>query len=205
MRAMRLLRLVVMAGAVLLTACPAPPCGPGSCFGCCTATGECVGSGPTQCGENGAACDACLGTEVCAAGVCTILNRGGGSATGGGSSVGGGQAGSSGGGSAGGATGGGASGGGSAGGVGGGRAGGSAVGGGSPVGGGSGDGGQPWRLARNNGTADTSNDTSNCGVCGRRCGFGEIRQASAARWCARPGVPSPTEASATAATGVPRH
>lgn len=174
---MRLLRLVVMAGAVLFSACPAPPCGPGSCFGCCTATGECVGSGPTQCGENGVACDACLGAEVCAAGVCTVLNRGGGSATGGGSSVGGGQAGSSGGGSAGGVTGGGASGGGFAGGaaVGGGRAGGSAVGGGSPVGGGSG-GGPTCMAPRQNCSgfcADTSNDTSNCGVCGRRCGFGE--------------------------------
>lgn len=168
-----------MAGAVLFSACPAPPCGPGSCFGCCTASGECVGSGPTQCGEKGAACVACQGQDVCAVGVCTAPNRGGGSATGGGSSAGGGQAGSSGGGAAGGATGGGASGG-----LGGGNAGGSGVGGGSPVGGGTAGGGPVCmapRIVCSGVCRDPSTDINNCGTCGRFCAFGESCQAGQCR------------------------
>ncbi|MBE2249327.1 MAG: hypothetical protein IAE78_07235 [Myxococcus sp.] len=175
---MRLLRLVVMAGAVFFSACPQAPCGPGTCFGCCSASGECVGSQPSSCGEQGAACVACQPGEVCAAGLCSTLNRGGGGASGGGSSGGGSSAagGSSGGGAAGGSVGGGLA-GGSAGGrsTGGGSTGGGLAGG-SAVGGGAGGGGPSCvapRLTCNGLCTDPSGDRFNCGACSRRCGPAE--------------------------------
>lgn len=181
---MRLLTLVVVTCAVWLTACPAP-CGPGTCFGCCSATGECLPSQPTQCGENGAACAVCQGAEVCASGVCTVLNRGGGAASAGGTASAGGQ----GGGSAGGVVTAGGMGGGAVV-TGGGRAGGTAVGGGAA-------GGSTMCTLSTGlpGTrcsglcTDVQRDSSNCGACGRRCGFNETCESGACQPTAcRPGM-----------------
>ncbi|MBL8922148.1 MAG: hypothetical protein JNJ54_25080 [Myxococcaceae bacterium] len=176
---MRLLTCFVATWVVWLTGCPAP-CGPGTCFGCCSAAGECLPSQPTQCGENGASCAVCVGEEVCAAGVCRVLNRGGGAAGGlarsggqGGGGSSGGVAGGAGGGAVAGGTAGGVTGGGGAG---GGRAGGQ--------GGGAG-GGQvtctPPLERCGAFCVNVSSDSTNCGVCGRRCGFGESCQAGQCR------------------------
>ena len=48
------------------------PCGPDTCAGCCSATGECLAgaSDAAACGENGAACAACGPAKACSAGKC---------------------------------------------------------------------------------------------------------------------------------------
>lgn len=48
------------------------PCGPDTCAGCCSATGECLAgaSDLTACGESGAACAPCGASEACVAGKC---------------------------------------------------------------------------------------------------------------------------------------
>src|SRR6185312_6712516 len=50
-----------------------PPCGPGNCSGCCSSTGQCIHStSARQCGNNGAACVACGGCQMCGNGACAI-------------------------------------------------------------------------------------------------------------------------------------
>jgi hypothetical protein len=50
-----------------------PACGPGNCSGCCSADGQCIhNTGPRQCGNNGSACVACGGCQMCANGACAI-------------------------------------------------------------------------------------------------------------------------------------
>lgn len=87
----RWLILVLFLGA----ACPTTPqCGPGACFGCCTAAGECVaGQSASACGSSGQQCSTCSGLETCQAGYCIapLSNGGGGGSVGGGSGGGGGS------------------------------------------------------------------------------------------------------------------
>ncbi len=72
------LKWIVLGMAVGLVASLAPSCGPtaacgpGTCYGCCDAAGECVG-GITQdsCGGNGVACVACAAGQVCVTGACS--------------------------------------------------------------------------------------------------------------------------------------
>lgn len=78
--------LLVNVAALLLTACSSQPCSKDTCAsGCCSATGECVGTGtPLQCGTAGEACKQCAAGETCGAGVCVTMNNGGGAGGGGG-------------------------------------------------------------------------------------------------------------------------
>lgn len=131
MRTLALLGFLLLGSAVLV-GCGAPAkCGPGSCSGCCDATGQCqAGNSNLACGTGGLICGACnLGT-TCNLGLCASSGTGGGSSSGGGGGS---------------ATGGGGGGGGSATGGGGGSAtggGGGITGGGS--GGGSGSSFETW-------------------------------------------------------------
>ena len=73
-----------------------PSCGPKNCIGCCDTSGNCaIGVAPSLCGTAGAACQACLGGQICSLGVCRVPNGGGGGSGGGGGGVGGGGGGSS--------------------------------------------------------------------------------------------------------------
>jgi len=49
---------------------PSPECGPATCFGCCTATGRCVGSASATCGVGGNRCSACASGTSCTSGQC---------------------------------------------------------------------------------------------------------------------------------------
>lgn len=71
---------VVSAVAVLGASCGPGPCGPANCFGCCSATDECVsGNTAASCGSTGSQCSACTGSQTCEVGVC----KGGGGGSGG--------------------------------------------------------------------------------------------------------------------------
>jgi len=105
----------------------AKTCQPGSCTGCCDASGACVaGTATSACGSGGLSCSVCAATDQCSLGVCLPPGGGGGGSAGGGSGggIGGGSVGGGTGGSVGGGTGGGSVGGGTGGGSGGGGAGG---------------------------------------------------------------------------------
>src|SRR5438067_828267 len=83
------------AAGVSLCACPPSACGPGSCFGCCDVTGQCVSPTETACGINGAQCVSCAAAQTCSVrGECLSGGSGGGGSGGG---SGGGGAGGSGG------------------------------------------------------------------------------------------------------------
>jgi hypothetical protein len=46
-------------------------CGPGTCGGCCSATGDCVGGeSVSTCGSGGATCQDCEGSGACSQGAC---------------------------------------------------------------------------------------------------------------------------------------
>lgn len=52
-------------------------CGPDSCSGCCTDTGDCLaGTAVFECGAGGAACAACDANQSCQAGVCALFLTG---------------------------------------------------------------------------------------------------------------------------------
>ncbi len=59
---------------VLMSACgvvePSAPCGPETCGGCCTVSGECVVATSTTCGRAGWQCETCGAGASCAAGRC---------------------------------------------------------------------------------------------------------------------------------------
>lgn len=66
------MRWLVLCGIVFFAACERP-CSPSTCTGCCSA-GECVaGTARVACGERGAECSVCRGTEQCAAAKCEAL------------------------------------------------------------------------------------------------------------------------------------
>lgn len=167
---MRSLSVVLFSLAV---SCSAPPCGPGTCFGCCDPAGACAPSGAATCGENGATCSACRVDEVCAAGQCVNRSQAGGGAAGGralaggssGGSIGGGNTsggvagGQSGGFTFGGGTAGGFTAGGAAGGIAGGTAGGMAT-------------CRPPTQQCAGLCRDFSTDPQHCGQCNRSCGLG---------------------------------
>ncbi|MDP3238367.1 MAG: hypothetical protein Q8N26_36575 [Myxococcales bacterium] len=98
MRAVLVLVLMVVATACDTTV-QAGGCGPGSCTGCCTSSGECVsGIEPASCGSVGMACMNCsLSGFTCQLGQCvqpSSFSSGGGAAgTGGGLATGGGASG----------------------------------------------------------------------------------------------------------------
>lgn len=51
--------------------CQGAPCGPTTCFGCCTADDLCVGGNEeTACGQSGGACAVCSAGELCTGNVC---------------------------------------------------------------------------------------------------------------------------------------
>ena len=152
---------------VLLSGCPpTPACGPGSCFGCCSASGECLATDSSHCGTDGIACAACLPGQECQSAGCvwpSTSGGGGGTSGGGGGRTGGGGGGTLGGGAGG---GGGFTGGGAGGGAGGASGGGSGGGGGSAV------------CTLPNGTAglscggacvDFRTNNLNCGACNAPC------------------------------------
>lgn len=56
---------------------PVIPCGPETCDGCCSASGQCrPGTSPFACGGEGAACDRCGPSETCTAGACVASVEG---------------------------------------------------------------------------------------------------------------------------------
>lgn len=56
----------------------AKQCGPESCDGCCTETGDCLaGTAVFECGAGGAACLACEANQACNAGTCQRFLDGG--------------------------------------------------------------------------------------------------------------------------------
>ena len=84
--------------AASLTGCSRnEPCGPGTCAGCCDATGECMaGNSVSFCGAGGFACGSCGAGKVCDAviSVCIYpVSMGNGGGAGGGQGVGGGTGG----------------------------------------------------------------------------------------------------------------
>lgn len=95
------MRLLFLAGAVLLLGCPQPQpnggCNPDNCAGCCEPSGKCqLGQSMTRCGANGNTCSQCGAGLNCVSGTCSAIGAGGSSGTGGGSSGTGGGGGSSG-------------------------------------------------------------------------------------------------------------
>lgn len=55
----------------------ATPCGPSSCPGCCSASGECLGgTNLNACGTEGGACTACAANLVCSVGSCVPFDGG---------------------------------------------------------------------------------------------------------------------------------
>lgn len=93
MNTLRWLCIGLFAGALLSLApsCGAPyVCGPGTCFGCCDATGACVGGAALDaCGTAGATCAPCGSTQTCEVGICKNVSNGGGGGAGGGGGSGG--------------------------------------------------------------------------------------------------------------------
>ncbi|MFZ5443248.1 MAG: hypothetical protein ACOZQL_24790 [Myxococcota bacterium] len=80
---MRFLLFGFVVGLMLSTtfACGQPmaqkSCGPASCQGCCTETGDCLaGTAVFECGSGGAACVACEANQVCQAGACALFPNG---------------------------------------------------------------------------------------------------------------------------------
>ncbi|MBX5481219.1 MAG: hypothetical protein IRZ16_05120 [Myxococcaceae bacterium] len=67
--------LSVAAAVVLVVAACGPTheqaCGPGTCMGCCDSNGLCqTGIADTQCGRQGASCEACAAGTACNLGIC---------------------------------------------------------------------------------------------------------------------------------------
>lgn len=80
MRASWCLLFGFLAGVAISCGAPAPskpPCGPESCDGCCSDTGDCLaGTAVFECGAGGAACEACAANQVCRAGACALFEGG---------------------------------------------------------------------------------------------------------------------------------
>lgn len=80
---MRFVLAGFVAGLILSTtaSCGQPmaqkSCGPESCQGCCTESGDCLaGTAVFECGTGGAACVACEANQVCQAGACGLFPNG---------------------------------------------------------------------------------------------------------------------------------
>lgn len=69
MMARRLWWVTVLASASLMT-CSAAPCGPLTCYGCCSDDGQCLTAAPNSCGANGSHCVTCREGQLCTAGLC---------------------------------------------------------------------------------------------------------------------------------------
>src|SRR5687767_11261116 len=79
---------VIGFGIAIFPSCGPAKCSPANCKGCCNTGGKCIDPGTnTDCGSQGVACKACVGNEVCTAGIC---QTGGGAGGGGGGAGGGG-------------------------------------------------------------------------------------------------------------------
>lgn len=81
MRSAHLLVIGFVAGLTLTVGCGQPmaqkACGPDSCQGCCTDTGDCLGGTAVfECGSGGAACVSCAANQVCQAGACANFENG---------------------------------------------------------------------------------------------------------------------------------
>lgn len=71
------LAVLALASALVCCACSSKRCGPETCDGCCSATGECVGQTSAQaCGAQGSLCQECEATEACVTGACRPINGG---------------------------------------------------------------------------------------------------------------------------------